>query len=104
MSTPTIPMPNGADLQAIGAAVLNLVAGTVQLGHQSPAETLDYLITDPLDHPSGSSAAPAIVTDLVAWCSRRQNVVPGAEERLRLYVDACGWRAAQTASLGDPSP
>lgn len=85
MSTPA---PTHHDLALIGAALLSHATNTIRLGHVTPAETLDYTgaVLDGED-----SAAPAIVRDFVAWTSRRQDVAPGAEQRIRDWLEASGW-------------
>jgi len=92
----SVPLPTTIDLALIGAALLNAVAATMQLGHTTPAETLDYSHLD-LSDPD-SSAASWIVRDFIAWTGR-QDLAEGAEDRLRDFVDASGWRQELAKSM-----
>lgn len=82
-------MVSQAELAAIGGALLGAVSATIRAGHSTPAETLDYVsMLDTLG--PDDSAAPVIVRDFIAWTGRRQDLVPGAEARLRRLVQESG--------------
>jgi hypothetical protein len=85
------------DLFKIGESLLNTLSSTYTLGHTNPAHSLDYtqgtgfLWTD-------------VVRDYTAWVSRRIELAPGCEERLRALVVDGGWQRLHleqaAASLG----
>lgn len=96
----TVPTPSAVDLALIGAAVLNSVCTTFHIGHASPGMTLDYLHSlDTLG--DDESAAPTIVRDFVAWTSGREDVVPGARDRLEQFIVASGWYREQVGRMGE---
>ena len=89
-----------ADLEGIGAAVLSMVTATVCLGHEDPGMTLDY-IAEAMTGALGDDAAPEIALDFIAWVARRQQLRPGAEERLRAFVVKSGWLDQSLAQMAE---
>lgn len=77
-----------AEVFGVGDALISWMGMVGQLGHASPASTLDYT-RGPMDN-----VFAYVVRDFVAWTSGRTDTVPGdPEERLREW--------AAEARLGD---
>lgn len=68
----------------VGRALLNAIATTVTLGHESPASTLDYATSE------YGVLALDLVWDFVDWTSGR-GLRPGAEDRIRDEIATSGW-------------
>lgn len=58
-------------------AFAGIVAACVQLGHDNPGATLDYV------HGVEPGSPKAWAVDYTAWVARRPARAPGCEERLR---------------------
>ncbi len=80
----------------IGEAVLKWMNAVTQLGHESPASTLDYT-TNAASLDLGS----LIVRDFVAWTSGRVEMAPGCQERMREIVADSGLGAHQAGVIGE---
>jgi hypothetical protein len=92
------PHVSDGDLKAIGATVLNIVAAVQQLGHTSPASTLNYMTwVDALD--GEESAASYILRDFIAWTCGRKEMSPGCDDRLKAYVNQSGWAQRSSDSV-----
>lgn len=78
------------ELFDIGRLLLNMVGTTSQLGHTSPAHSLEYV-------HSGGYRPQEIVLDYTAWAGNRLTLRPGADERLLDFVHGSGWHARQLA-------
>lgn len=94
-----LAMPTEADLVQIGTAFLNFVALAQQLGHVTPAGSLDYT-TFLEDSPEPSDTYLRMVRDFVAWTSGKPAFAPDGESRLRTYVARTGWQVAMSDALG----
>lgn len=79
-----------AEVFMVGCYLLNHVGTCQQLGHATPAETLDY-VPPVVDR----TRSYPIVMDYTAWVGRRQQLRPGAEDRLRDFIVESGWQRAQ---------
>lgn len=88
------PIPNtnvtAAEVFMVGYYLLNHVGTCHQLGHATPAETLDYAPTV-IDR----NRSYPIVMDYTAWVGRREKLRPGSEDRLRDFIVESGWQRAQ---------
>lgn len=84
----------------MGAAILNIVSGTILLGHSNPGHSLSYI------HPlPGATLGMTLGRDVIAWTGKRGEWRE-SEDRLRHYIVESGWqlrsmnRAAERMGLG----
>jgi hypothetical protein len=82
------------DLAGMGVVLLNSVATVCQMGHSSPGSTLDYW-----PYSDDSIRPIRNVHDFIVWTSGRNNLSPGAEDRLREDTVSSGWQRNQMGSL-----
>ena len=80
-----------SDLIALGTMVLNAIALASQLGHESPAGSLDYY--------HGTDSNTYIFKDFIAWVSGREHLAEGCHERLLWLVEESGWASDMAESV-----
>jgi hypothetical protein len=72
------------ELYLLGQAVVTWVSVVAQLGHSSPADSLDYV-------RGNGNPWDEYLRDFIAWTSNREHLSPGCEERLRQDNELTGW-------------